>query len=51
MPAVLFGVFCAASALVALAGLALVVPSDVPKISGTCAFIVTLAALAVALVR
>jgi hypothetical protein len=51
MPAVLFGVFCAACALLALVGLALVVPSDVPKISGTCAFIVTLAALAVALVR
>ena len=35
----------------ALVGLALVVPRDVPKISGTCAFICTLAALAVALVR
>ncbi|MFI7014404.1 hypothetical protein [Streptomyces sp. NPDC050164] len=47
----LFGVFCAACALVALVGLALVVPSDVPKISGTCAFIVTLAALYAAIVR
>ncbi|WP_167551623.1 MULTISPECIES: hypothetical protein [Streptomyces] len=47
----LFGVFCAACALLALAGLALVVPRDVPKISGTCAFVVTLAALGVAVLR
>ncbi|WP_406200092.1 hypothetical protein OG331_25110 [Streptomyces sp. NBC_01017] len=51
MLAVLFGAFCVACALLALVGLALVVPRDVPKISGTCAFICTLAALAVALVR
>jgi hypothetical protein len=46
-----FGVLCAACVLLALAGLALVAPRDVPPISGTCAFIVTLAALAVAILR
>ncbi|MFG2963564.1 hypothetical protein ACGFZS_09770 [Streptomyces sp. NPDC048288] len=46
-----FGVLCAACALLALAGLALVVPRDVPPITGTCAFILTLAALAVAILR
>ncbi|MBQ1096310.1 MULTISPECIES: hypothetical protein [Streptomyces] len=51
MPAVLFGVFCAACALLALAGLALVAPRDVPPITGTCAFILTLAALGVAVLR
>lgn len=43
--------FFAASVLVALAGLALLVPRDVPPITGTCALILTLAALAVAIVR
>ncbi|MET9729651.1 hypothetical protein ABZZ79_02990 [Streptomyces sp. NPDC006458] len=46
-----FGVCCAACALVALAGLALLVPSDVPRISGSVALIVTLAALGVAVLR
>lgn len=44
----LFGVFCAACALLALAGLALVAPRDVPPITGTVALILTIAALAVA---
>ncbi|MFJ4617405.1 hypothetical protein [Streptomyces sp. NPDC088812] len=43
--------FFPAAALVALAGLALVAPRTVPPVSGTCALIVTLAALGVALVR
>jgi len=51
MPTAVFGVFCAACVLLALAGLALVAPRDVPPITGTCAFIVTLAALAVAVLR
>ncbi|MEU0199153.1 MULTISPECIES: hypothetical protein [unclassified Streptomyces] len=51
MSAVLFGVFCAACALLALAGLALLAPRDVSPITGTCALILTFAALAVALVR
>ncbi|MGW3442198.1 hypothetical protein [Streptomyces sp. NPDC001076] len=46
-----FGVLCAACALFALVGLALMVPRDVPPITGTCAFILTLAALAVAILR
>ncbi|MBL1108007.1 hypothetical protein JK361_26035 [Streptomyces sp. 5-8] len=46
-----FGVFCAACALIALAGLALLAPSDVPRITGTVAFIVTLAALGVAILH
>ncbi|MFD5266734.1 hypothetical protein [Streptomyces sp. NPDC058335] len=44
-----FGVLCAACALIALAGLALVAPRSIPPITGTCALIVTLAALAVAI--
>ncbi|MEU8891152.1 hypothetical protein [Streptomyces sp. NPDC048442] len=36
-------------ALLALVGLLLVVPRDVPPIAGTCAFVFTLAALAVAI--
>jgi hypothetical protein len=51
MLAVLFGVFSAACALVALVGLALVAPRDVPPITGTCALILTFAALYAALVR
>ncbi|MGW2933960.1 hypothetical protein ACWDA7_19395 [Streptomyces sp. NPDC001156] len=41
----------AVCALAALAGLLLIVPRDVPAISGTCALILTVAALAVAIVR
>ncbi|MBM4824663.1 MULTISPECIES: hypothetical protein [Streptomyces] len=44
-------VFFAVSALVALAGLALTAPRSVPPISGTCALILTLAALAAAVLR
>jgi hypothetical protein len=36
-------------ALLALVGLLLVVPRDVPPITGTCALVVTLAAFAVAI--
>lgn len=43
--------FFAVSALVALAGLALTAPRAVSPISGTCAFILTLAALGVAILR
>ncbi len=43
--------FFAGSALVALFGLCAVALHDVPKISGTVAFIVTLAALGVAVLR
>lgn len=43
--------FFAACAVCGLAGLCLVSPRDVPRITGTAAFIVTLAALAVAIVR
>ena len=45
------GLFFALSALLALAGLWLIAPRTVPPISGTCAFIVTLAALGVVIVR
>ncbi|MEU0343159.1 hypothetical protein ABZ092_30475 [Streptomyces bobili] len=47
----LLAAFFAGSALVALAGLCAVVLPDVPRITGTVAFMLTLAALAVALVR
>lgn len=43
--------FFAGSALVALAGLCAVALHDVPRITGTVAFICTLAALGAALVR
>ena len=43
--------FFAGSALVALLGLCAVALHDVPRFTGSVAFIVTLAALAVALVR
>ncbi len=43
--------FFAGSALVALFGLCAVALHDVPKISGTVSFIVTLAALGVAVLR
>ncbi|MGQ4358547.1 hypothetical protein [Streptomyces sp. SAS_272] len=45
------GVLCAACALLALAGLALVAPSDIPRINGTVALILTFAALGVAMYR
>ncbi|MGW0163644.1 hypothetical protein ACWDWT_00415 [Streptomyces sp. NPDC003343] len=41
--------FFAACAFGALVGLLLIVPRDVPAISGTCALILTIAALAVAI--
>ncbi|MFJ8992643.1 hypothetical protein ACIRQH_19880 [Streptomyces sp. NPDC102279] len=47
--AAVFGVFFAACALLALAGLALVAPSDVPRITGSVALILTFAALGVAM--
>ncbi|MGW9029129.1 hypothetical protein ACWGQ5_34370 [Streptomyces sp. NPDC055722] len=47
----LLAAFFTISALAALAGLLLIVPRDVPAISGTCALILTAAALAVAIVR
>lgn len=43
--------FFAGSALLALLGLCAVALHDVPRITGTVAFILTLAALAVAIVR
>ncbi|MEU0671586.1 hypothetical protein ABZ330_01600 [Streptomyces sp. NPDC006172] len=43
--------FFAGSALLALLGLCAVALHDVPRITGTVAFIVTLAALGAALVR
>jgi hypothetical protein len=48
---VILGAFFAASALVALLGLCALALHDVPKISGTVAFILTLAALSVAVLR
>jgi hypothetical protein len=50
-PAAITAAFFAGSALVALLGLCAVALHDVPKITGSVAFIVTLAALGVALVR
>lgn len=44
-------VFFALAALAALIGLALVDPRTVPPVTGTCAFILTLAALGVAVLR
>lgn len=46
-----FGVLCAVCVLVALVGLVLVTPRDVPKITGTCVLFLTVAALAVAVLR
>ncbi|MFD6550371.1 hypothetical protein [Streptomyces sp. NPDC058398] len=46
-----FGVLCAACALLALTGLALVAPCSVPPITGTCALILTFAALGVVILR
>ena len=45
------GVFFALAAVAALVGLALVDIRTVPPITGTCAFILTLAALGVAVLR
>lgn len=47
----LLAVFFTLAAIAALAGLAMVDLRTVPAISGTCAFILTLAALAVAVLR
>lgn len=47
----LLAVFFALAAVAGLLGLALVDWRTVPPISGTCAFILTIAALGVALVR
>ncbi|MFM9675793.1 hypothetical protein [Streptomyces brasiliscabiei] len=46
-----FGVLCAVCVLVAFVGLVLVTPRDVPRITGTCALILTFAALGVAILR
>lgn len=43
--------FFALSSVLALFGLWLIAPRTVPPISGTCAFILTLAALAAAVLR
>ncbi|MFE0376244.1 hypothetical protein ACFW1M_11775 [Streptomyces inhibens] len=51
MGAVLLLVFFAVAALAALIGLALVDIRTVPPVSSTCALILTLAALAVAVLR
>jgi len=48
---VILAVFFVVAALAGLCGLASVAPRAVPPVSGTCAFILTLAALGVALVR
>ncbi|MFF5186446.1 hypothetical protein ACFY30_22165 [Streptomyces sp. NPDC000345] len=47
----MIAVFCAGSALLALLGLCAVALHDVPRITGTVAFILTLAALGVAVLR
>lgn len=47
----ILAVVFALAALAALVGLALVDARTVPPVSGTCALVLTLAALAVALVR
>lgn len=47
----ILGLFFGLSALLGLLGLCAIAPRSVPPISGTCAFIVTLAALGVAIVR
>lgn len=47
----LLAVFFVLAALAGLAGLALVDVRTVPPITGTCAFILTLAALGVAVLR
>lgn len=47
----LAGLFFGACAVLALFGLWLIAPRDVPKISGTVALIATIAALAVAILH
>lgn len=47
----MFAVFFAASVLLALFGLALLAPADLPAITGTVALICTLAALAAVLIH
>lgn len=47
----LLAVFFGVCAVLALVGLWLIAPRTVPPISGTCAFILTCAALAVAVLR
>jgi len=48
---VILGLFFGLSALLALLGLCAVALHDVPRITGTVAFILTLAALGVAVLR
>jgi hypothetical protein len=48
---VILGLFFGVSAVFGLLGLCAIAPRSVPPISGTCAFILTLAALGVAIVR
>jgi hypothetical protein len=48
---VLFAVFFVLAAVLGVCGLALVDWRTVPPVSGTCAFILTLAALGVAVLR
>jgi hypothetical protein len=50
-PAAIVAAFFAGSALVALFGLCAVALHDVPRITGTVAFIVTVAALGAAVLR
>lgn len=47
----MFAMFFAATALLALLGLALLAPADIPAVSGTVALIVTLAAFAAVLIH
>lgn len=47
----MFGAFFAVSVLVALAGLGAIALNDVPRIAGTVALIVTIAALGVAILH
>ncbi|MFE3004229.1 hypothetical protein [Streptomyces sp. CB02366] len=46
-----FGPFCALAAVLALLGLAFVATDDVPPVTGTVALVLTLAALAAALLH
>jgi uncharacterized membrane protein YqjE len=48
---VILAALFAGSALVALFGLCAIALHDVPRLTGSCAFILTLAALAVAVLR
>lgn len=51
MSPVLLAVLLATTVLLALAGLALLAPADLPAITGTVALIVTLAALTAVLIH